>query len=233
MSGSSDHGASEASGGEEAHAEVEEEPPHFKVVQLTAVLHGHLKKPWLPDALNVKGETYVRVSRHCPVLTRLCAGKSLNRHKNKARAQVSLQQIFFGEICKLRRDACHARYRAMILESLGPNEERPKIRAAKDSDKYTCSRTVSVEAPSCGDMPGRSLKLLWGVTGVSEFWMQLSSENLEFVVESIKASPVQEKSKRPKAKSSPKRKRRLKRRRSDEVSLQEQLSPAPDQGGSL
>ena len=86
----------------------------------------------------------------------------------------------------------------MILENVGAREGRPKIPQAKDSDKYTCSRSVTVDVRGDEARPGWGLKLLWGTTGFSEFWVQLSSEHLEFIVESIQNSPVQEKSKRPK-----------------------------------
>ena len=217
MSASSEAEAEGASAGEDGR---DESPPRCKIVELTAILHKVLKKPWLPDVQYVQGEPFIKVSRHCPHLTRLCSGKSLNRHLYKKGEQVALRQMFFSQICSLRKQACDRRYREMIMENIVPGEELPKIRSAKDSDKYTCGRSVVVDVSS-EDLPPHSFRLLWGVSGQAEFWMSLTEENLEYCVRAITASPDQPKEARPKAKAackgSPRKRRRLRRRKSDSV----------------
>lgn len=72
--------------------------------------------------------------------------------------------------------------------------------------------TINLEGVEGSD--GRELRMLWQVKG-QDFWVECTVSNIDYLIKLLQVSPAYEKP--PKAaKPSPKRRRRLKRRSSEE-----------------
>ena len=182
---------------------------------------------WYPDVQQVQGTDgglFFRLSKHDAVLTRVVLGKGLNRHKKVGAIRTLANLEFWETLRKLRREACGAALKRQLEEAAG--QAVAKCRAARDDDRYLVSKSVVVKLPgvatagfSCDE---RDVRVLWQVRG--DAWLELSSDIVLQVVCLLRESPVQSAKPKPKpaaecpgSPKTPRRKRRLKRRRSCSV----------------
>ena len=184
---------------------------------------------WYPDVQQVQGTDgglFFRLSKHDAVLTRVVLGKGLNRHKKVGAIRTLANLEFWETLRKLRREACDAALKHQLEEAAG--QAVAKCRAARDDDRYLVSKSVVVKLPgvatagfSCDE---RDVRVLWQVRG--DAWLELSSDIVLHVVCLLRESPTQ--SAKPKpipqpaaehagSPKTPRRKRRVKRRRSCSV----------------
>lgn len=181
-------------------------PEQIRVFRVTAVSGPCLKSPWLPDVQTVEGVEYIRLTKWSPQLTKLCTGRTKQLHNKKEQHTMNVQ--WFQDTTQLRREACDAAVKRLILENVPANTEPPaKIRRAIQQDEYMVGRSILVNMPAISDgWPERAIRFLWGVKG-SDLFMELTAENFSYIRQAIMASPKVEPKEIPAGKS-PKRKKR-------------------------
>ena len=103
----------------------------------------------------------------------------------------------------------------MLLKSVADGEKPPRLRAARDEDKFLVSKSVEITLPPVDGRAAHTCRVLWKIKS-RDLHIELTNSNLAHVLASLACSPPAEKKKKP-LKGSPKRKRRLKRRMSDEA----------------
>ena len=115
---------------------------------------------------------------------------------------------WFQKTTQLRREACDAAVKKMILENVPANMQPPaKIRRAIQQDEFLVGRSILVNMPALSDeWPERAIRFLWGVKG-TDLFMELTVDNLSYVRQAIMISPKVE-PKEDSAVKSPKRKKR-------------------------
>lgn len=137
---------------------------------------------------------------------------------------------FDAVMCSGKAACAEALHKMLLDNAVGG--ERPKLRPPREEDRWLVSSWVNVTLPAFEDISNQTqrdphtLKVLWSIKQ-TDIWIELSLQNLEVCFALIRSSPKCEKEVKPKKveKGSPKRKRKLKRRKSQE-SAEERVQDA-------
>lgn len=109
------------------------------------------------------------------------------------------------------------------MKSVEAGEKPPRLRPARDEDRFLVAKSVAIELPPIvdGEGEGHACRCLWKVKS-KDIHIELTNENVAHVLASLACSPPAEKKRKEKPiKASPKRRRRVKRRVSEEMPVAE------------
>ena len=206
---------------EEAKEEEQEDVGSLPLVieKVTRVQLGD-RRPWFPQCQEVDGRTFVTLTKNDPGLCFLVTGKGQNRHQKRDPHSLNVLQ-WWDEARRMRLAACSALVKKHVLSGVQEGETPPKIRPAREDDKWVISRMVLVEFPEVEavGMAAREMTMLWSVKS-RDLDVELEEGNLRYIIAALSASDVvvkEEVAAEPMEEASPKRKRRrLKKRPSAE-----------------
>lgn len=125
--------------------------------------------------------------------------------------------------------ACTNALHHHMTAALADGEKKPKFRKVRDDDKFIICRSLNVELPAFTaadgtEIDGIQCRMLWALKA-KDLHVELSEENLRYCFAALANSePIEKKSKKPRDEdgaepaqcSSPRKRRRLKRRLSQE-----------------
>ena len=130
--------------------------------------------------------------------------------------------LHFDIRCTTGKKACDDALRKLLLDN-AVGDERPKMRPAREEDRFLVSRWVAVTLPEYRDsitedmVPSHTCKVLWAIKP-GDLSVELTQANLQFCFGAIRSAAPATKAEKPKVKGSPKKRRKVKRRKSQESS---------------
>lgn len=102
-----------------------------------------------------------------------------------------------------------------MRREMSQDEQNKKLRHAVDSDKYLCGKVVAITFPALEGGEPRVMNCAWSIKDAC-LEVELTPQNLEYVVAALQSSPPVEKNV-PKSPRSPKRRKRRHRQAQLEV----------------
>eukprot|EP00439_Symbiodinium_sp_Y106_P047006 s2541_g6.t1 len=193
--------------------ESEDEKP-LRIFTATCVSGKNIKGVWMPETQIVGGYTFIKLHKWCRELTQFVTGRALQAHCNSRRPLHNINVQWFVTMEELRKQACDDALKRVIVQAAeAEGSEIPKnIRPARQEDEFIAGRSVLVTAPAIegSDDDPPQIRLLWTLK-TADIWMELTTDNMEYMKKAIRESPPwqQPVSKRAKAQNvSPKKRRK-------------------------
>jgi hypothetical protein len=156
-------------------------------------------KRWTPHQQYVNDVHFMQVYKFDRSLTRFALHKQMN-FKDKVTCNVK----FMDELQSLRTDASNASVRDALKECTEDEAALRRLsrRKAKSSDKSIVSEIVTITIPAFEDLQEKTMRVLWGVKNSAVF-MELTKDNLDYVVTRIQKDFNAERTGRSRGKKSP------------------------------
>lgn len=191
---SGDEGSASASG---------DEGNVVSVKEVAQIMVG--KIVWYPSTKVVQNQSYFKLDKHDPVLTKLVTGRGQNRHKNRERVRVTKKR-FWLRTEQARKAACDQAFHEVQLQAIsaaGQDAAACKCRPALDGDAiFVPGGCVNIT------IAGVMVKTIFALKG--PFWIELSAEAVKAVLTALKRSTDHQPGS-PNKKAKPRAKRRAKR----------------------
>ena len=147
-----------------------------------AIFGGGLKHAWVPDIAVVDGFTFIRLSATDRKLAALCGCKLACPHPLK-------DNTFIGEMVDLRNQ----KHTELVQEFWGEQDVDPRVKRAKRSAYDDIPNIFSIVVPGFeGHAADREMRVLLSISVLECVSIELTLNNLDFVVRGIQAHFTEE-----------------------------------------
>ena len=160
----------------------------FELVS-TAVVTFELKgrtMKWTPTQTTVDSRQFFEVEKHDRMFVKFCLGKAM-KYGCEPEHIVDCNVPFVDQLKQLRSDVSNRLVKAALIQDVEHASDIKKLqkRRAKKTDKYLTPSVVEIEVPEDGDVPGKSMNVLYGIKQESIF-VELTIDNLKYIVMRIR-----------------------------------------------
>ena len=147
-----------------------------------AIFGGGLKHAWVPDISVVDGITFMRLSATNRKLAALCGCKLACSHPLK-------DNTFIQKLLDLRNE----KHNELVQAFWGAQDVDPRVKRAKRSAYDDIPKMFSIVVPSFeGHAADREMRVLLSISVLECVAIELTLNNLDFVVRGIKAHFIEE-----------------------------------------